>query len=110
MGGALATVTSDAPVPAGHHRLSVGVHQDSDGRSFTLAVDGKKAGEIRTHLGFANFISWSGLDIGLDRGSPVAGYEAPFVFTGKLSRVVVTMDDDQVLDGEGIGAAEMARQ
>jgi len=103
-------VTSKSPVPAGHHKLSVGVHQDSDGRSFTLAVDGKKAGEVRTHLGFANFISWSGLDIGLDRGSPVADYEAPFLFTGKLSRVVVTMDDDQVLDGQALGEAEMARQ
>ena len=110
VGGALVTVTSEAPVPAGHHRLSVGVHQDRDGRRFVLAVDGKKAGEVHTHLGFANFISWSGLDIGLDRGSPVAGYDAPFCFTGKLSQVVVTMDDDQVLDGDAIGEAEMARQ
>ena len=110
VGGALVTVTSEAPVPAGHHRLSVGVHQDRDGRRFVLAVDGKKVGEVHTHLGFANFISWSGLDIGLDRGSPVAGYDAPFCFTGKLSQVVVTMDDDQVLDGDAIGEAEMARQ
>ena len=44
------------------------------------------------------------------RGSAVAGYAAPFEFTGKLKRVTVTMDEDQVLDGEGIGEAEMARQ
>ena len=48
--------------------------------------------------------------IGRDRGSPVANYAAPFEFTGKLRRVVVTMDEDQVLDGDGIGEAEMARQ
>ena len=55
-------------------------------------------------------ISWSGLDIGRDRGSPVGDYTAPFAFTGGLRKVVVTMDADQVLDGQGIGDAEMARQ
>ena len=60
---------------------------------------------------FANtLISWSGLDIGRDRGSPVSHYAAPFEFTGKLLRVTVVMHDDQKLDGEGVGKAEMARQ
>jgi len=45
-----------------------------------------------------------------DRGSPVSHYVAPFEFTGKLSRVTVVMHDDQKLDGEGVGKAEMARQ
>jgi arylsulfatase len=48
--------------------------------------------------------------VGRDRLSPVADYAAPFEFTGTLRKVTVTMDDDQSLDGEGIGAAEMARQ
>ena len=55
-------------------------------------------------------ISWSGLDIGRDRGSPVGDYAAPFAFSGVLKRVTVTMDADQVLDGEAVGEAEMARQ
>ena len=44
---------------------------------------------MQTQLGFNIFISWSGLDIGRDRGSPVSHYEAPFEFTGQLLRVTV---------------------
>jgi len=65
---------------------------------------------LNSQLGFHTLISWSGLDIGRDRGSPVSHYDAPFEFTGKLSRVSVVMHDDQKLDGEAVGSAEMARQ
>ena len=77
---------------------------------FTLFIDGKPAGCIQSRLGFFNFVSWSGLDIGRDRGSPVSHYESPFAFTGKLNKVTVTMDDDQALDGDGIGRAQLARE
>ena len=110
VGGALATVSSAEPIPPGLHKLALRCRQGSDGRTFTLAVDGQVVGEVKTHIGFATFISWSGLDIGRDRGSPVAPYAAPFTFTGKLRRVIVTMDADQALDGELLGEAEMARQ
>jgi arylsulfatase A-like enzyme len=109
VGGAKMTVSSEAPVAPGRRVLGVRMRQ-GDGRSFSLTIDGAPAGSGQTYLGFANFISWSGLDIGRDRGSPVADYAAPFTFTGTLRKVTVTMDDDQVLDGEGIGEAEMARQ
>jgi hypothetical protein len=33
-----------------------------------------------------------------------------FVFTGRLLKVTATMDDDQVLNGEGVGQAIMARE
>ena len=49
-------------------------------------------------------------DVGLDRGSPVSHYAAPFPFTGTLRKVTVTMDGDQALDGAGIGNAAMARE
>ena len=78
--------------------------------AYTLLIDGESAGSIQTQLAFNNFISWSGLDIGRDRSSPVSHYEAPFEFTGRLLRVTVDMHADQKLDGEGVGAAEMARQ
>ena len=75
----------------------------------TLLIDGEPAGRFETTIGFVAFISWSGLDIGRDRSSPVSHYEAPFAFTGKLRKVTMTMDDDQALDAEtaadcGIGA------
>ena len=56
------------------------------------------------------FISWSGLDIGRDRGSPVSHYEAPFTFTGKLRKVTMTMDDDQALDAETAATATLATE
>ncbi|UGX90076.1 hypothetical protein G6321_00029985 [Bradyrhizobium barranii subsp. barranii] len=65
---------------------------------------------LTTQLGFHTLISWSGLDIGRDRGSPVSHYEAPFEFEGRLLRVTVTMHDDQKLDGDAVGNAQMARQ
>ena len=81
-----------------------------DRRFIRLLIDGEPAGSGETRLGFHNFISWTGLDIGRDRGSPVADYAAPFAFTGTLKKVTVTMDPDQALDGDAIGEAEMARQ
>ena len=61
--------------------------------------------------GFNNFVSWSGLDIGRDRSSPVSKlYQAPFDFSGKMHRVTVTLADPQGLDGDQLGRAEMARQ
>ncbi|MGY4296118.1 hypothetical protein ACVWXN_004213 [Bradyrhizobium sp. i1.4.4] len=37
-------------------------------------------------------------------------YEAPFEFEGRLLRVTVTMHNDQKLDGDAVGNAQMARQ
>ena len=78
------------------------------------AIDGKPvdcaAGVLPTTMGFATLISWSGLDIGRDRGSPVGDYAAPFAFTGVLRKVTVTLEDNQQLDGDALGRAEMARQ
>jgi hypothetical protein len=102
-------VTSEAPVAPGPHRLGVICRNAPTGRTFTLFVDGRPAGEAQTPLGFATLISFSGLDIGRDRGSPVGDYPAPFAFTGTLRKVTVTMDTDQALDGDAIGEAEMAR-
>jgi arylsulfatase A-like enzyme len=121
IGGEHIVMTSGRAVPAGERRLGVRVRRltreakptmaTGPGLSeFTLLIDGEAAGRIVTKLGFANFISWSGLDIGRDRGSPVSHYDAPFEFTGKLVKVVVTMDDDQTLDGDGIGHARIARE
>ena len=109
VGGLHAQTVSDRTIPAGHHRLSVAV-RNADKRLISLLINGELAGAGETQLGFHNFISWTGLDIGRDRGSPVADYASPFAFSGILKKVTVTMDPDQVLDGNAIGEAEMARQ
>jgi arylsulfatase A-like enzyme len=122
VGGEHVIVRSNMPVPTtGTHRLGLRVRRlthienptpaTGPGSSeITLEIDGRPAGGLETKLGLPNFISWSGLDIGRDRGSPVSHYKAPFAFTGKLLRVEVTMDVDQRLDGDGIGAAIMSRE
>lgn len=121
IGGRHEIISSTRPVPAGSHRLGVRVERlrrqtepakgARTGMSrYTLLIDGEEAGALTTQLAFHTLISWSGLDIGHDRGSPVSDYAAPFAFTGRLSHVTVTMQDEQSLDGEGVANAEMGRQ
>jgi arylsulfatase len=110
VGGRHEVFVGERQIAPGPRRLGVAVGNQPGRRIVTLLIDGEAAGGGETELGFLNFISWSGLDIGRDRGSPVADYEAPFAFTGALKKVTVTMDDAQSLDGQSIGEAEMARQ
>jgi len=103
-------------VPSGTRRLGVHVERlvrkeppakgsRTGVTEYTLLIDGEPAGSLQTQLGFHTLISWSGLDIGRDRGSPVSHYEAPFEFTGRLSRVSVTMHNDQKPDDDAVGNA-----
>jgi arylsulfatase A-like enzyme len=121
IGGGHEIVSSDRKVASGARRLGVHVERlvretppakgaRTGVSAYTLLIDGEPAGSLQTQQGFHNFISWSGLDIGRDRSSPVSHYDAPFEFTGRLLRVTVAMHNDQKLDGDGVGAAEMARQ
>jgi arylsulfatase len=121
IGGHHHLVTSDREVAPGSRRLGVKVERlrrteppakgSRTGVSrYTLTIDGEPAGTMETGLAFHTLISWSGLDIGRDRGSAVSHYDAPFEFTGKMLRVEVAMFTDQELDGEAVGHAEMARQ
>ncbi len=117
LGGTHDTVVSDRPIPPGARTLGLRVDRLARGplgealRSrYTLLIDGLPAGSIETGRCFKSLISWAGCDIGCDRGTPIADYRAPFEFTGLLSQLVVTLDDDQALDGEAIGRAELARE
>ena len=121
VGGGHQIVSSGSRIPAGAHRLGVRVERllreappakgaRTGVSAYTLLIDGEPSGSLQTEFGFHNLISWSGLDIGRDRGSPVSHYAAPFEFTGRLLRVTVAMHDDQKLDGDGMGDAAMARQ
>ena len=121
IGGEHVIVRSDVPVSPGERRLGVRVlrltreppvitAENLRLSEFTLLIDGVPAGRAESWLGFYNLISWTGLDIGRDRGSPVSYYQAPFEFTGRLIKVTVVMDDDQVLDGDGVGRAQLARE
>jgi arylsulfatase len=121
IGGEHVVLKSDHRIEPGEHVLGLKVTRLSRedrpkmgigmGQSrYELLVDGTSAGRIESGLGFSLMISWSGLDIGRDRGNPVGAYAAPFVFDGDLRKVTVTTSPHQVLDGEGVGKAEMARE
>jgi arylsulfatase len=110
IGGSHQIVRSTGKVPPGARRLGFRMTRVENNGTGVLLIDGEPAGEMKTKDMFRTLISWSGLDIGLDRGSPVSDYAAPFAFTGTLKKVTVTIGDDQTLDGEATGRAEMARQ
>jgi len=121
IGGGHEIARSQRRLPWGAHRLVVYVERLVRNQplakdaltgvsEYTLLIDGEPAGALKTELAFHNLISWSGLDIGRDRGSPMSHFDAPCEFTGKLLRVTVTTHDHQDLDGDSVGDAQMARQ
>jgi arylsulfatase A-like enzyme len=110
IGGSHQLVRSDRPVPTGRRDLGFSITRDGQSGTGTLLIDGDAVGSMTTNDIFVTMVSFSGLDIGLDRSSPVSHYQAPNTFTGRLIRVVVDMDHDQELDHEAVGRAEMARE
>ena len=110
IGGVHQVLQSDRVIPPGDRTLGLYMSFDGGKRVATLQIDGEACGQRECQHGFFAFISWSGLDIGCDRGSPVSLYDAPFSFTGELRKVTITMNPEQALDGDAVGKSEMARQ
>ncbi|MAH24308.1 MAG: arylsulfatase [Gammaproteobacteria bacterium] len=115
IGGTHQLLTSPQPIAPGHHQVQFRMrrHRQSDGQVkgvATLWVGHEQVAELATDKIFNLMISWSGLDVGFDRGTTVGNYPSPFKFSGKLHKVTVDLDDDQELDHEGAGRAEMARE
>ncbi len=98
-------------MPAGATRLSFELRRGHNKHGTgLLRVDESVVATFETRNIFALMVSWSGLDVGLDRGTAVSFYDAPYTFTGTLERVCVDLIDDQALDAEGAGNAEMMRE
>lgn len=115
VGGHNQIVRSDRRIPDGASTLQFTLKREPAfaGKATgvgTLRIDGEPVGTFETDRIFVVTISWSGLDIGRDRVSPVSHYDAPFEFMGRLRRVTVDLDDDQDLDHEAVGRAEAARE
>ncbi|MEO6571776.1 MAG: sulfatase-like hydrolase/transferase [Ilumatobacteraceae bacterium] len=110
IGGTHHVVRSDVPVPTGRHDLGFRLERSDGLATGTLSIDDTDVGSMQTEHLFFTLISFSGLDIGLDRQSPVGDYAAPFVFTGTLRRVTVDMDHDQDIDHDAAGRAQLARE
>ena len=115
IGGTHQLLTSPKPVLPGRRELAfVMQRQPQDDNSVigraSLRVDDVEVAELSTNSIFTLMISWSGLDIGFDRGTTVGNYASPFTFSGKLHKVTVDLSNDQELDHDGAGRAEMARE
>ena len=121
IGGTHQIVRSDQPIPDGATRLGFEMRRSEGDGPFPhgvgrLTVDGQVSATMETDRIFWLMISWSGLDIGLDRGTTVSDYDGtgrhlgPFTYTGGLRRVVVELHDDQDVDHDGVGRAELGRE
>ncbi|MBL8341089.1 MAG: arylsulfatase [Rubrivivax sp.] len=125
VGGEHQLLRSERPLRPGRQRLGVTVtlgpwveRQMPVGGSFrvpvhrevTLTFDDEAVGRRQCPHGFNTLTSWSGLDIGLDRGSPVSHYAAPFEFTGRLFKVSVALGPMTSAQAEAKAGAELARQ
>jgi arylsulfatase len=121
IGGHHEVVVANRPVPAGQHRLGFRMERTPQPGAFphgagTLLINDDPVGTMETDRIFWLLISWSGLDVGLDRGTTVADYDGsrrhlgPFPFTGRLIKVTVDLDHDQEVDADGAGTADLARE
>jgi arylsulfatase A-like enzyme len=121
IGGTHQLVSSAAPITTGATEVTFRMQRGPGNGPFphgvgTLLVDGVEVGRMVTDQIFWLMISWSGLDIGLDRGTTVADYDhsgthlGPFTYTGGLIEVTVDLDDDQDVDHDAAGDAELARE
>jgi arylsulfatase len=109
IGGTHQMLRSDKPIAPGKHRMGVQMKREGSAGTLTMFIDDEVVGTMTTNDIFWILISWSGLDIGLDRGTTVSDYESPFEFTGELFKVVIDLANDQVLDFHGSSRATMAR-
>lgn len=113
VGGVHQLQRSAAPIAPGEHVLGFrGRFREGQLSGALLVdglVDGVEGGARDLPHRFVMFVCWSGLDIGMDRGSPVSHYRAPFRFTGELAFVRVTIEPDQDLDAEAAAQLAAAR-
>ena len=121
VGGSHQLATSTHPIPPGEHRLGFRMERTPGSGPLphgvgTLLVDDEEVGRMETDQIFWLTISWSGLDIGLDRGTTVSDYNGSgehlgsFEFQGRLTKVTVKLDNDQDVDHEAAGTTELGRE
>ena len=109
IGGTHQMLKSDRVVTPGKHKVGINMKREGNAGTITMFIDDQIVGSMTTNDIFWILISWSGLDIGFDRGTTVSDYESPFEFTGNLTKVVVDLANDQVLDFHGSSRITMAR-
>lgn len=121
IGGTHQLITSTSQIPSGATELAFCMQRSERDGPFphgvgSLLIDGVDVGRMMTEQIFWLMISWSGLDVGLDRGTTVADFDrtgrhvGPFAYTGGLVDVTVDLDHDQDVDHDAAGSVELARE
>lgn len=121
IGGVHQTLVSETEIPVGECTLGFRMQRTAVADAFpqgkgSLLINGVPAGEMHTDRIFWLMISWSGLDIGFDRGTTVCDYDGsgtfigPNRFTGDLTKVEVILGNDQNVDYNKAAVVWVARE
>jgi arylsulfatase len=105
--GATSTTTSTL-IDSAATVLAVAITDGGDGGTVELRADAGVVGVGSIHHLARARLSYTGFDVGQDRGNPVGDYDGPFGFSGSLRRVVVTADPIVRADHAGALAIEFA--
>jgi arylsulfatase len=105
------TVTATQALPAGKSTIRFEFVYDGGGPgkggTGTLFVDGNEVATGRIEqTQCCIFSADEGADVGADEGTPVAAYEVPFAFTGKIDKVTIELKEVKKADN---GDAEQIR-
>ncbi len=97
------TIASADAVPVGPATIKFDFAYDGNGISKggtgTISVNGKQVAQGRIDRTQGYFFSADeGVDVGVDEGTAVADYSAPFKFTGKIESVTVELKPTSVSD------------
>ena len=120
IGGTHQVVTSDRSVAPGRHTLGFHMQRSASGGPFphgtgTLRIDDEPCGTLETEQIFWLMVSWSGLDVGFDRGTTVSDYDGsgrflgPNAYTGTIHQVRIDLADDQDVDQAAASENEVTR-
>ena len=103
-------ISTPERIAAGRHTVSFVCNRaatpESELGTVALAVDDVEVVSAPMERSFWLMVSFSGLDVGRDPGTPVGPYRSPNPFSGDLRRVIFELDADQSLDHEA--AAQLA--
>ncbi len=106
------TVAATRTLPAGKSTIRFEFAYDGGGAgkggTGTLFVDGVNVASGRIEqTQCCAFSADEGADVGADEGTPVAAYEVPFAFTGKIDKVTIELKEVKKAEN---GDAEPARR
>jgi arylsulfatase len=105
------TVAAKDPLPAGKATIRFEFAYDGGGMgkggTGTLFVNDRKVAAARIeHTQCCVFSADEGADVGADEGTPVADYQVPFKFTGRIAKVTIDVQEPKTADAEGARQAQ----